>query len=169
MPTTPTPVPVAQDLEAACAAFMDANRTGGGYIVKSFTVQMETGLTVQRGEGGLAGLFRTESTSKDSGSRLSWTCELDMGMYETIARADADAKSGDLTEADIRAAQEYLFGIAREQKWRKMPPEPGTPWDSTWASALGDVMRAAGHPVLGARVLTQRTLGWLEAVAGRVE
>jgi hypothetical protein len=170
MPTpAPLTVPLQQDLEAACAAFLESTRTGGGYVVDSFTVEMETGLTVRRDEGGLAGLFRTEGTTRESGSRIAWTCKLDFDLYERLARADADAKSGDLTPADIRAAQEYITVLARGWKAQKQPPAVGTEWDGAWASALGEALRAAGHPVLGARVLTQRTLGWLEAVAARVE
>jgi len=93
-------------------------------------------------------------------------------VWQTLspeAQADAEAKSGDLTPADIRAAQEYITVLARGWKAQKQPPAVGTDWDGAWASALGEALRAAGHPVLGARTLTQRTLGWLEAVAGRVE
>jgi len=169
MPPTPTPVPVQAELEAACDTFMAANRTGNGYIIKSFTVETQTGLTVQRGDGGLFGLFKVESANRENTARRAYTCELDLDLYAALAQADAEAKSGDLTPADIRAAQEYITVLARGWKAQKQPPAVGTDWDGAWASALGEALRAAGHPVLGARTLTQRTLGWLEAVAGRVE
>lgn len=167
MPPTPTPVPVQAELEAACDTFMQANRDGCGYIVKSFTVETQTGLSVQRGDGGLFGLFKIESANRENTARLAYTCELDLDWYERIARADAEAKSEDLTPADVRKAQEYITALARG--WTKPPPAVGTDWDGAWADALRRALRDGGHPVLGAGVLTQRTFGWLEALAAKVQ
>ena len=117
------------------------------------------------------GLVRGTANVEGQTSTLRISSTYHPEAVDIIAQIEASRIWG--TPAEIMQAKTMITALLAGTRDAKKAPPLEKEWDDEvelpkWAHAHFLVLTAAGHPTSGARQLTMRTFGWLEALYERM-